>query len=160
MSRNWKRARASSLRDSMDLCLAYALEKHNRSVDRVADLMGLASKWTLYKWIESARMPANLIPVFEHACGAHFITAYLGQAAHKLVVDMPTGKVVQAQEINELQGSFTHAVGLLIQFYQGQATADETAQSLTEVMGALAWQRENVAKAQAPELGLFEGEEA
>lgn len=158
MNRNWKRVQASSLRESMDLCLAYALEKHNRSVDRVADLMGLASKWTLYKWMESARLPANLIPVFEHACGAHFVTAYLGQSAHKLVVDMPTGRPAQAQDINQLQGSFTHAVGLLIQFYQGQAKADETVQALTEVMGALAWQRENVAKAQAPELGLFEGE--
>lgn len=157
MIRNAKR-QASSLRDAMDLCLAHALEKHHRSVDRVADLMGLSSKWTLYKWMESARLPANLIPVFEHACGAHFVTAYLGQAAHKLVVDMPAGKAVKAQEINTLQGSFTHAVGLLIQFYQGQAQADETVQALTEVMGALAWQRENVAKTQAPELDLFEGE--
>lgn len=158
-TRNWKRVRASNLREAIELCLAYALEKQNRGVDRVADLMGLASKFTLYKWLESARLPAIMIPPFEHACGAHFVTEYLGHTAHKLVIDMPLGKAAREMDIAELQAVFSEATTLLIRHYQGQTDADETVAALTRAMGGLAWQRENVAKSLAPELSLFGDEE-
>ncbi|MCU8084256.1 hypothetical protein [Shewanella sp. SM23] len=67
MRRNWEKVRANNLRHLMALCLEFAREKQNLSVDRVADLMGLPSKWTLYKWLENGRIPAVLIRPFEHA---------------------------------------------------------------------------------------------
>ena len=57
--RNWKRVNPTSLRHAMELCLDYGREKRNLSVDRVADLMGMPSKYTLYKWLENGRMPAK-----------------------------------------------------------------------------------------------------
>lgn len=156
--RNWRRARAESLRDAMDLCLAYALEKHNRGVERIADLMGLPSKFTLYKWMESARMPANLIPTFEHACGAHFVTEYLGLTAHKLLIDIPRGRAASHLDVAELQAAFAESIALLIRHQQGQATAENAMSALTRVMGGLAWQVENVAKDAQPELDLYGGD--
>ena len=67
---NWKAVRPLDLRDAMEWCTKYAKAKHNRSVDSIADLMGV-NKWTLYKWMAEADMPARLIKTFEHACGVN-----------------------------------------------------------------------------------------
>lgn len=153
--RNWKKVRPHSLRQAMELCLEYARERQ-RSVDRVADLMGLPSKWTLYKWLENGRLPAVLVRPFEHACGIDFVTQYLAFSDHKLLVEIPSGRCADALEVNELQASFSEAMGLLIRFYQGGAEADATLAALHQVMTGLAYHRENVSKALNPELALFE----
>jgi len=154
--RSWKRVAPTSLRHAMELCLEYGREKRNLSVDRVADLMGLASKWTLYKWLESGRMPANLIRPFEHACGATFMTQYIATSAHKLLVEIPAGRPGRDEDVLALQTGFNEAVNLLARFYQGAAEAEATVAALTRVMSEIAGHRENVSKAMAPELGLFE----
>jgi len=158
--RNWKRVAPTSLRHAMELCLEYGREKRNLSVDRVADLMGLTSRWTLYKWLESGKMPAILIRPFEHATGATFVTRYIATSAHKLLVDIPNGKPAKDIDVLALQTGFNEAVNLLARFYQGEASAEETMASLTQTMSDIAAHRENVSKALAPELSLFkEGEE-
>ncbi|MCU8103485.1 hypothetical protein L5M38_02815 [Shewanella sp. SM101] len=153
--RNWKKVTANSLRHSMELCLEHGRERKNLSMDRVADLMGLPNKWQLYKWLENGRMPAQLIRPFEYACGIDLMTSYLAVSAGKLVIDIPAGRNATATEINELQGGFSDSMGLLIRFYAGETNANETIGALTNIMGGLAWHRENVSKSQSPELGLF-----
>jgi 2-keto-3-deoxy-L-rhamnonate aldolase RhmA len=37
--RSWNKVRTGKLREAMKLCTEYAQQKHNRSVDRVAELM-------------------------------------------------------------------------------------------------------------------------
>ena len=157
--RNWKRATATSLRHAMELCLEYAKGKKNLSVDNIADLMGLNNKWTLYKWMESGRMPSILIRPFEHACGCTYMTQYIASSAHKLLVDIPNGKPPKDTDLISLQTGFNEAVNLLAGFYQGKASADETLGALTSVMGQIAGHRVNVSKALAPELQLFGGED-
>ena len=157
--RNWKKVRANSLRHAMELCLEFAREKQNLSVDRVADLMGLPSKWTLYKWLENGRIPAVLIRPFEHACGADYMTLYIAASSNRLVVDIPSGRKATNAEVNELQGSFSDAMGLLIRFYQGHSAAEDTITALNHVMGGIAWHSENVSKSQTPELAMFDGED-
>jgi hypothetical protein len=157
--RNWKTVRANSLRHGIELCLEFAREKQNLSVDRVADLMGLPSKWTIYKWLENGRLPAVLIRSFEHACGVDFVTLYIAASSNRLVIDIPSGRKANAGEVNELQGSFSEAMGLLIRFYQGESEANTTINALNNVMSDIAWHRENVRKSDSPELSLFEGEE-
>ncbi|AOE92049.1 hypothetical protein LBM341_03799 (plasmid) [Ralstonia solanacearum] len=56
--RNWKRIRPTSLRHALELCKDYAKERHNLSVERIAESMGLADHWTLYKWFQNGRMQA------------------------------------------------------------------------------------------------------
>lgn len=153
--RNWKRVRAHSLRESMELCIDYAREVRNLSVEQISDLMGEASKWTLYKWIESASIPARKIRPFEHACGCTFVTEYLAASAHKLLIDIPKGKAATSLELSDLQGRLADAVGSLIRFYQGGADAEKTEADLTGIMADLAFHRENVKRSACPELGLF-----
>lgn len=153
--RVWKRVNPISLRHAMELCLEYGREKKKLSVDRVADLMGLPSKWTLYKWLENGRMPSILIRPFEHACGIDYVTQYIATSAHKLLVDIPTGKPAQDIDVLKLQTGFNEAVNLLARFYQGEANADDTVALLTQVMSEIAAHRENVSKSLTPELGLF-----
>lgn len=157
--RSWKNTHPNSLRNAIELCLEHARQKKNFSVDRVADLMGQSNKWSLYKWMENGRMPSNLIRPFENACGIDLMTQYLATSAHKLVVSMPTGKRGEASDINDLQASFSEAVGLLIRFYQHQDQAEETLSSLTGLMQEIAFHRENVNKVSSPELSLFGGEQ-
>src|SRR5690606_16217359 len=73
-SRRWKSVQPTSLQHAMELCKAYALEKHNLSEQRIAERMGEENQWTLYKWISTGRIPAVKIPAYEAACGCNFVT--------------------------------------------------------------------------------------
>ena len=136
------------------------LTEHGRQqvLRSAAHLMGQPNTAALYKWLGNGRMPANLIPVFEHACGCHFVSEWLALSTGQMVIAMPRAKKVTAKDINGMQGLFSHATGLLIDFYNGTAGQDETVGALTAVLAEVAGQRANVAQASAPELGFFEGE--
>ena len=157
MSRfNWKNVRGSSLRHSMELCIEYARKKKNLSMDRIADLMGVANRWTLYKWLENGRMPAILIPAFEHACGAYYVSTYLATTSHKLVIEMPIGKKPKDDDILMLNQHFNDAVSLLSKFYQGKADLEETVNALTCSISEMAYHRENVKKESTTEFDFGE----
>ncbi|OQW67455.1 MAG: hypothetical protein BVN35_20330 [Proteobacteria bacterium ST_bin11] len=151
-SKHWKKQQPRSLRHGMELCLEHARVKKNYSVDRVADEMGLSSKWQLYKWMENSRMPIVLVRPFERACGADYVTRYIGHSAFKLLIDIPVGKRVSDTDINTLQGSFSEAIGLLLKFYDGKAEVHDTLAALSEVMEKLAWHQGNVERYFQPEL--------
>lgn len=153
---SWKNRQPSSLRQAMEWCLEYARVRHNRSVDNVADLMGLSNKWIVYKWMESGRLPSILIRPFEVACGIEYVTRYIGHSAHKLLIDIPTGKRSTEKGINQLQASFSDSMGLLIKFYDGEATPEETAAALVTTMEQLAWHKKTVECTQQPEFDFME----
>lgn len=153
--RNWKRVHARSLRHGMELCLEYARERQ-LSVDRVADLMGLSSKWTLYKWLENGRIPAILIPSFEHVTGAHFVTDFLTGTARKIPIDIPRGTKPKDMSVAQLQCSFADALTFLVEFYDDRAEAADVLESLSHLLSQVAWHRENVQRADQPELALGE----
>jgi len=154
--RSWNKVRPATLREAMKLCTEYALAKHNRSVDRIAELMGEPSPWNLYKWMSSGRMPANLIRPFEHACGATFVTQYIATSAHQLPIPIPKGQPATGQDIHDLQAAVTDATGQLLQYQRGEATAEETLAAIDRAMGGLAFQRANVEQDQQPALDLDE----
>ena len=156
--KKWKTAQPISLRDSVERCLKNGKFQHNLSVQRLADLMGVSSHYSIYKWVESGRLPASLIIPFERACDANFVTTYLIHATGKMAVDIPVGNWSEIHEFNRLQVIFADALGLLVRYYDEQSIGAEEAQSaLMEVMESLAWHRENLAKSKAPELD-FESE--
>lgn len=136
----------------MELCVRYARDVHNLSVERIAELMGLESHFTLYKWMESGRMPAVLIRSFENACQCDFVTRYIACSAGKLVIDMPTGRRAEHKELNELS-VFTHTViGKLIEFFDTPENEASVIQAVNILIEDLAHQRGNVEKYQQPEL--------
>lgn len=146
---------ATSLRHAIELCLDNARDKRRLSIDRVADNLGLANKWMLYKYLESARLPATLIRPLEVVCGTDHITRYLALSAHKLIIDMPTGSAAQESEINGTQVAFAAALTALIEYYRGRTDAEATLGQLHDVMTRLAWHRECVLDHEKPELDLF-----
>ena len=154
--RNWKRIQPNSLNHALELCLLHARERLNLSVEQVADLMGLANHWTLYKWQQSSRIPAVLIRPFEAACGINYVTRYLAHSDHKLLIDIPTGRKATDKEINSLQASFSSAVSVLLAFYEGNAEVDQALAELTGLMEELAWHQNNVERYSQPELELEE----
>ncbi|MCH2092705.1 MAG: hypothetical protein MK141_14170 [Pseudoxanthomonas sp.] len=152
--RNWKTFRPTSLLAALEGSIDFAREKHNRSVDNIADLLGLASKWTLYKWLSNGAMPANMIAGFEHACGCHFVTSYLSASAGKLVIDFPTGRLVGTADIQETQAVCHGAVGALLAFSEGKQSADDTKAALLSAIERLAYEHAQVHRHQQPELDL------
>jgi len=152
--RNWKVWRPTSLQEAVEGCVRYAQDHDARtSVERIGDLVG-ESKWTLYKWMETGSIPARKIPGFEMACGRAYITEYLALSAHKLVVDMPTGRRATPIDVHALQQACNDAVGALLAFHQGRLAAPETIDHLTAAMTALAHERAQVERHAQPELEL------
>jgi len=154
------RKRASSLPQAMELCLEHARSRHNRSVDQVADLMGLPQKWSLYKWMANGRIPGNLIPPFEHACGADYVSRYLACSGRpRILIELPRGAKPDSAEISRLQIESGQATALLARFYEGKVGHAETLDALDQVLRGFAWHERNVRRHHAPELGLFEEDE-
>ena len=152
--KNWKRVYPTSLRNALELCVEHAKERKNLSVERIADLMGEESHYTLYKWIDSGRMPAIKIRPFEHVCGIDFVTQYLAHSNNKLLVEIPTGKNANATDIATLSMAMQETSSILLQFYAGHATADAAIATLTLLMEDLAHARGNIQKNEQPELEL------
>lgn len=158
---NWKQkqAKVNNLLSAIELCTEYAREKHNRSIERIAELMGISSHWTLYKYMESGKLPANLIAPFEFACGCSFVSEFLATRAGKIVIPIPQGKKATSEDINTLQHNFTKAVSALLEFYSGSENATETVAHVNIVIADLAIHKANVSMNEAPELGLFGADE-
>lgn len=152
-ARNWKHP-PQNIQEAMEACLAHALSKHRRTLDHVAADMGLPNKWSLYKWTENGRIPAVLIRPFEAACRADFVTRFLAHAAHRLLIDIPTGRVLASTDLPAVQAATHDAMGALINFASGKAKADEVIAAVTSAMEGLAWHRENAARSAQPELEL------
>ena len=124
------------------------------SVDRIVEDMGIASKWTLYKYIESASIPARLIRPFEVACHATFVTQHLAASARKLVIDIPTGRKATPADIHAVQDACTSAIGALLMFTAGKAQAAPTIAAVTDAIERLARERAEVERHAQPELDL------
>ena len=109
---------------------------------------------SLYKWLSTGRMPAVLIPAYEHACGIQFVTRWLAASSGKLIIDMPTGRKATDEEIQQLHLNFSQAVSQLINFYSGSATQENTIASLQTILQDLVAHRENVLSYHSPQLLL------
>lgn len=99
-------------------------------------------------------MPANRIPQFEHICGIHFVTEYLAGHAHRIMVDIPTGKPASALDTNALQMRCVEALASLMHCYRGEVKSDDTEALLSNAISGLVWHRENVRRTEMPELSL------
>ncbi len=155
--RIWKSYRPCNLQEAVEACGDWGLDKHNISVERIAERMGLESKWVIYKWQQSGNIPLNKVLSYQFACGGcTFITDYLAHATHKLVISIPTGRKATAEDINQLQQHLSETVTHLLKFQKSQATEDAQSAiwAITNAMEDLAWQKSNIEKTAQPELDL------
>lgn len=156
IKRNWKRAQANSLRQALEFCKEYARETKNLSIERIAELMGITDHWIIYKWIQTGRIPANLIAPYEVVCGIDFVTRWLAASSGKLLISMPTGRALKDADVIELHSGFSSALGLLTDFYAGKADAAATTEALILHLQQVAFHHANVQKHAAPELNFGE----
>ena len=158
MTRNLKPT-PTSLRQALEACKEHAKARRNMSVERIADAMGLADHFILYKWISSGRMPANMIRPFEIACGASHASRFICHSAGGLFIGIPNGAKAGPHEIGELQQLTTDAIAALLSFYAGKGERGATLARIAEAMEAFAHHQANVHKFDEPELeGLEFGE--
>lgn len=152
--RNWRRVQPTSLRHALELSKDHAREMKRRSVERIAELMGEESHWTVYGWLRDGSIPGKKIPAFQHACGCDFVTRWLAHSEGKLLIDIPPGRQVHAEDMQQLQGTLNSAVGALLGFASGRLDADQVGAEIHAALEALAWHRENAARYRQPELDL------
>lgn len=154
--RNWKRIHPTSLRQALELCKDHARERLNLSVEQIADRMGVPDHWTVYKWIQTGRIPANMIRPYEMACGIDFVTRWIAASAGCLLIEVPTGRAVTPTDIQALQELLNTAVGQLLQFHSGKAEAADALAAIQRGMEGLAWHKGNVEKHLQPEFEFTE----
>lgn len=152
--RNWRTVNPRSLREAIELCKDYALEKHRRSVERIAELAGEESQWTVYGWLRDGSIPGKKIHAYQHACGCDFITRWLAHSSGLLLIPMPHGRPVEVDDVHRLQTTLNTAVSALLGFAGGSMDADQVAGEINTALEALAWHRENVNRSHQPELEL------
>lgn len=151
---NWKRVQATSLRQALELCKEHAREVKRLSVERIAELMGEESHWTVYGWLRDGSIPGKKIPAYQHACGCDYITRWLASSDSKLLITVPNGRALVETDVIDLHRDFNAAMEHLVQFYDGDATADDTLAALAQLMRDVAWHQHNVQTYSQPELEL------
>lgn len=154
--RQWKRVQPSTLRDALKLCQQHGKERHNRGIEGIAALMGLEDHWALYKWIANGRMPAVMIPAFEQVCGINLVSRWLAASSGKVLIDVPTGRSSNPQDIQSLQAVLHEATGALMAFYSDDQEASATLAAIQAGLEELAWHRGNVQQHAQPQLELGE----
>lgn len=152
--RNWKTLQPSSLRHAFELCKDHARERLNKSVEGIADDMGLADHWVLYKYLQKGSMPANLIRPYELACGIDFVTRWLAGSGGRLLVQIATGRKLTQTDVVELHEHFATALKLLTEYYAKPGDPSAALAALTTHMEHVAWHRQNVAQHVNPQLDL------
>ncbi len=152
--RNWKALQPSSLRHAFELCKDHARERLNKSVEGIAEDMGLADHWVLYKYLQKGSMPANLIRPYELACGIDYVTRWLAGSGGRLLVDIATGRKLSHADIVELHEHFAMALKLLTDYYAKPGDPSAALAALTTHMEHVAWHRQNVAQHINPQLDL------
>lgn len=125
-----------------------------RSVERIAELAGEDSQWTVYGWLRDGSMPLKKAHAFQHACGCDFVTRWLAHSSGMLLVPIPPGRQADVDDVHRLQGALNAAVAALLGFASGEMDADQVGTEITTAMEALAWHRENTQRSHQPELEL------
>ncbi len=150
--RNWKRLQPTSLRHALELSKDHARERLNKSVERIADEMGVTDHWVIYKWVQNGRIPANMIRPFEAACGIDYVTRWLVASGGRVMIDLPIGRKMQSTDVVELHNGFGAALQLLNDFYSGKAAQHDTVAAISAHLEQVAWHRANVIQFNTPEL--------
>lgn len=142
-----------SLRAAFEADKAHALKHRRLNVERLAELLGTTPA-TLYKWIETDAMPVRALLAWQHLTGSTHVVRYLASREGAVVIQIPPGRDVTAEDINELQRVLTAAPAALLDFKAGRIDRDGCIAALAGGMESLAWHRANVERHEQPELGF------
>lgn len=141
----------TSLRAAFDADKARALKHKRLSVERLAELLGTTAA-TLYKWLETDSMPVRVLLGWQHLTGGTNVVRYLASREAAVVIQIPTGRAPDADDVHVLQGTLNGAVGALLDYMQARTDRDTCMGKLSSGLESLAWHRANVEKSEQPEL--------
>tara|TARA_R110002049_G_scaffold83938_12_gene213714 strand:+ start:3574 stop:4038 length:465 start_codon:yes stop_codon:yes gene_type:complete len=153
MTRRISNSVPTSLRAAFELDKAHALKRKRLNVERLAELLGTTPA-TLYKWIETDSMPVRALIAWQHLTGSNHVVRYLASREGAVVIQIPPGRNLSAEDIHDLQMVLAEAPGALLKLKRGEIERDECMGALTTGMESLAWHRANVEKSDQPELEL------
>ena len=154
--RNWKRVQPTSLRDALELCKDHARERLNKSVERIAEDMGMADRWMLYKYLQNGRMPLNLLRPYQIACGINLVSRWLAASEGKLLLEIPSGRGIKPTDLTDAHAGFAAAMQLISNFYAGKADQVETLEAIAQHLQQMGWHHANVQQHATPELDFTE----
>ena len=141
-----------SLRAAFEADKAAAL-KRRLNVERIAELLGTTPA-TLYKWLETDSMPVRALLGWQHLTGGMHVVRYLASREGAVVIQIPTGRTPDADDVHILQATLNGAVGALLDFMAGKADREQCMGKLSTGLETLAWHRATVEKTEQPELEL------
>jgi len=151
MSRRFSTPVPSSLRAAFEADKAHATKHRRLNIERLAELLGTTPA-TLYKWIETDTMPVKVLLGWQHLTGANHVVRYLASREGAVVVSIPAGRAVDAEDIQVLQATLNGATGAVLDYHRGQCDRDAALGKIGVGLESLAWHRANVEKADQPEL--------
>lgn len=151
MAQRTSKPMPTSLRTAFEMDKAHALKHKRLNVERLSELLGTTPA-TLYKWIETDSMPIRMLIAWQHLSGANNVVRYLASREGAVVIQIPTGRTPDADDVHILQATLNGAIGALLDFMAGEADREQCMGKLSTGLESLAWHRANVEKSDQPEL--------
>lgn len=150
--RQWDVARlklpARDLREAIDLSILVS----GKSVEELADALGLESKWTLYKQLADLRVPLHSLIPFMAACGSRIILKWLASGCDYLLLPRPRGRKVRPGEAAAVVSDVTKRLGRALELAREPKHKDKALLELDAAMTSIAGLRGALEKARQPEL--------
>jgi hypothetical protein len=129
---------------ALNNCITHAAEHYGLSITDIATHMQV-SKWTLFKWVESGRIPLLEIAKFEDACHARFVTRYLAERSGFLLLTKPLGSDDGLQSLASAHKVVAEALAHTANFLDDKGVKKQSIKAIDAAMEALANQRRRIA---------------
>lgn len=123
---------------AVDACLAHAKSDLFRSIADVASAMSTNPKHdTVYKWLQTGRLPLAEIPAFEQACGANHVSEYLAACGGYLLIKAPVAQGLPQLEFARVQCQVAKAILATSTALVDAAQAPDAVNALTVAINSL-----------------------
>ena len=139
------------------MCKDFAKDKHNLSVERIADEMGLTAG-RLYQHLENGDMPFNRVRSFQNACRCHYVTQYMAHGDDYILIKMPKGKKISDEKMLQFSATYSKALNELTEFHTHHQNPEAVIAALSEHLEKTAWHRANVERTSQPQLDFDGGD--
>ena len=132
---------------ALNSCIFHAAEHYGLSITDISASMEASSNWTVFKWIESGKMPLCEIAKFEDACHARFVTRYLAEHAGLLLLPKPKATDNPTQTLLGAHKAIADALSHAANFWDGKGDKKQALKTIDTAMEALACQRKQITDA-------------